>query len=129
MSDDDSMNSLRQGSDDVIDGFRQLASGSKQISASIASWFDAHPILKWVIITPVSAFVGNLAIQLISAVHAYFYRATVPISRDIKLEVFPLPVGFSLWILTVAFVLLSISVYFRIVTLRQRIEDLEKKRS
>ena len=83
MPDEDSRNSLKQGSDDVINGFRQLASGSKQISISVASWFDSHPILKWIIITPVSAFVGNLAIQLISAVHAYFYQATVPISRDV----------------------------------------------
>ena len=129
MSDGDSMDNLKQGSDDIVNGFQQLTGGTKQVTLSIASWFDAHPILKWVIITPISALIGNFAIRLLSASHAYFYGATVPINRDVKLEAFPLPVGFSLWLLTFAFVLLTISMYFRTVTLRQRIEELEKKRS
>lgn len=127
MSNDDVTDDLRKGSDNILKGVGRLRVGFSHFSRSLSIWFNNHPGLKWIILAPVSAIVGNIGIRLLTGVYIYFFGATVPISRDVEVEVFPAPIGFTLWILLWGFILFALLTYFRFVTLRQRIEDLEQQ--
>ncbi|MDR5672468.1 hypothetical protein RH858_04800, partial [Halalkaliarchaeum sp. AArc-GB] len=118
---------IKKGSDNLIEAFTRLREGVHYLSRSLSIWFDRHPVLKWIILAPASAIIGGLGIRLLTGVYVYFFGATVPISRDVKVEVFPAPIGFTLWVLLFAFVLFVLLAYFRFVTLRQRLDELEKQ--
>lgn len=125
MSDEDISENVKNGSDNILEGYNQLREGLHHLLRSLSIWVEGHPVLKWIILTPASAIIGKFGIQILTQGYVYFFGSTVPISRDVKVEVFPAPIGFTLWILLSAFVLLALLVYFRFVTLRQRIDELE----
>ena len=127
MSDGDLIGNIEEGSNNIIEGISRLREGLQHYSRSLSIWFEAHPLLKFVIGAPVSAIVGTIGLQILTWGYAYFFGATVPVSRDLKVEVFPAPVGFTLWVLLTCFVLFALLSYFRFVILRQRINQLENQ--
>ena len=127
MSDGDLSESVKTGSNNLVEGVGLVKHGVHHLLRSLTMWLDRHRILKWVILTPVSALIGNFSIRALTQGYIYFFGATVPINRDVKVSVFPAPIGFTLWILSTGFVLFGILSYIRFVTLRQQVDDLEKQ--
>lgn len=125
MPDEDMSKNLKKGSNSVLEGLNHLKEGLNHYRNSLAIWFEQHWLIKNGILFLVSAMVGPILVQLINRIQIYFFGAVVPISRDVQVEIFPVPIGFTLWIFSIAFVLLSLQAYFRFVSLRQRIEELE----
>ena len=87
MSDDDLSESVERGSNNMIEGVSKLRAGGHHFFRSLSIWFERHPILKWILIAPLSAVVGNYGIQILTWIYAYFFGATVSISRDAMVEV------------------------------------------
>jgi len=125
MPDEDFSESVKKGSDDLIEASRRIGSGIRYIFQSVSIWFDHHPKLNWIILAPLSAGIGRVAIEIISWFHIYFFGAIVPIQRDIAVAVFPAPIGFTLGVLSVFFILYVLVSYFKFIALRQRIDELE----
>lgn len=126
MSDDNEPESIKKGSDNIVEGVNTLATGLNQVIGWLASWFNDHPLLKFIILAPLSGVIGHFGVRILSIAHIYFFGRIVPVGRDVKVQVFPAPVGFTLWILSTALILFVLLVYFRFVTLCRRIEDLER---
>jgi hypothetical protein len=126
MSDDDPSESIKKGSNSVIAGFYHLKEGLNHYVSSLGSWFEQHPWIKNGIMLVVSATVGPVLLRVLTQIQIYLFGAVVPISRDVRVEIFPAPIGFTLWIFSIGFILLSLQAYFRFVSFRQRIEALEK---
>lgn len=126
MSDENQPDHFKRGSDNIYGGTRQLTKGLAQTSLWIGNWLNGHPILKFAVLAPVSTILGAVVIGILTSAHTYFFGAVGVISRDLKVQVFPAPVGFSLWILSITFAFFALLAYFRFVTLRQRITDLER---
>jgi hypothetical protein len=127
MSDDELSESVEAGSNNIVEGVNQLKQGLQYLSRSLGIWLNRHPFLKWLIVPTVSALIGGFTLRILARGHEFFFGAVAPISRDVKVTVFPAPVGFTLWILSTAFILFAILGYFRFVILRQQIEDLESQ--
>lgn len=125
MTDEDVSESVKKGSNNLIEASRRFINGIYYISCSVSIWFDHHPKLKWVILAPLSAGIGRIGIEIISWFHIYFFGAIVPMERDVTVAVFPAPIGLTLWVLSVFFILYVLASYFRFVTLRQRLDKLE----
>ena len=126
MSDDELSENVKKGSNSVIVGFCHLKEGLNHYVSSLSIWFEQHPWIKNGIMIGVSAIVGPILLRILTQIQIFLFGAVVPISRDVRVEIFPAPVGFTLWILSIGFVLLSLQAYFRFVSLRQRIEELER---
>ena len=127
MSDDDLSENLRQGSDNIVEGVRNLKDGIQQYTHSLSIWFGQHPLIKNAIILLISVVVSPILAQMLTQVHLYLFGAIVPISRDVKVEAFPAPIGFTLWVLSFVFILFILQAYFKFISLRQRIENIESK--
>lgn len=127
MSDDDPSKDLKEGSDRLVDGVEEIGAAMGHFSRSISVWFNQHPVIRFVVLAPVSAVVGWALIQVVEFVQNLFYGRTAPIGRDIQLGTFPIPVGLSLWLLTILMVFVIFVGYFRFVSMRQKIERMEEK--
>lgn len=127
MTDEEFSENVEKGSDNLIEAFRRFRYGLYHISRSVTIWFDHHPLLKWVILALLSTGTGIVAVEIISKLHSYFFGAIVPIQRDATVSVFPAPIGFTLWLFSVLFILYVLASYFRFVALRQRIDELEER--
>lgn len=127
MSDTDFSETVKEGSNNIIEGLSRLKEGIHHFSRSLSIWFSSHRLLKYLILAPVSAVIGSFGIQMLTQIYAYFFSVTVPISRDIEVSVFPAPIGFTLWVLLTGFILAAILVSIRFVKLRQRIDELEEQ--
>ena len=125
MASDDQEDSLREGSEDILQGVTHLSKGVRQVSRSISGWFDRHPYLKYLLLTTVSIAITPLILQVGAFLEGLIFSRTLPISRDVSVEVFPIPIGFSLWLVSGAFVFLFLFTYFRLVGLQMRVEELE----
>jgi len=126
MSDDSLSENFEKGSNSVVEGLYHLKEGLNHYESSLNIWFEQHPWIKNGILLVVSAIVGPVLVQILTRIQIYLFGAVVPISRDVRVETFPAPIGFTLWILSIGFVLLSLQAYFRFVSMRQRIEEIEK---
>jgi len=126
MPKEDLSESIKEGSNSVIEGFNHLKEGLNHYRDSLSIWFEQHWLIKNGILLLISAMVGPILVQLINRIQIYFFGAVVPINRDIQVEIFPVPIGFTLWIFSIVFILLSLRAYFRFISLRQRIEEIEK---
>lgn len=73
----------------------------------------------------ISTAISPVLLQILTRVQTYLFGAVVAVSRDISVEIFPAPVGFTLWILSIGFIALGLQSYIKFVSLRQRIEELE----
>lgn len=127
MSKGDISQNLQKAGDDFVEGARRFRDSLAYLTESISLFLDNHRLLKAAILLPVSAALGGAALHGIARVHLFLFGAIVPVSRDIEVTVFPAPIGTTLWILTVSIILLTLYLIIRLVTLRQRIEDLEDK--
>ena len=125
MSDDEFSENVKKGSDSVREGFYHLKEGLNHYVSSLGVWFEQHPWIKNGILLVISAIVGPVFVQILSQMQIYLFGAIVPISRDVRVEIFPAPIGVTLWILSISFVLLSLQAYFRFISFRNRIEELE----
>jgi predicted lysophospholipase L1 biosynthesis ABC-type transport system permease subunit len=125
MADENFSETVEKSSDNLIEASRRFRSGLHYMSRSLSIWFDDHSKLKWIILTLLSSIIGRVAIEMISWFHIYFFGAIVPIQRDVTVSVFPAPIGFTLWVLSVLFILYVLASYFRFVALRQRLDELE----
>ena len=102
-----------------------MKEGLNHYVSSLGVWFEQHPWIKNGILLVISAIVGPVFVQILSQMQIYLFGAIVPISRDVRVEIFPAPIGVTLWILSISFVLLSLQAYFRFISFRNRIEELE----
>lgn len=125
MSDDEVSENVKKGSNSVIEGFYHLKQGVDHYVRSLSIWFEQHPWIKNGIMIVVSVIVGPVLLRILNQIQVYLFGAVVPIGRDISVEIFPVPIGFTLWILSVSFILITLQAYFRFVSLRQRVEELE----
>jgi uncharacterized integral membrane protein len=68
-----------------------------------------------------------VALGLLGILYIYFFAEAAVISRDVSVQTFPLPLGLSTWLLWGSVLFISVLAYFRMVELRQRIEELEAR--
>lgn len=118
---------IKIGSDELTEGVSKTATGISRLVLGLWRRLDGHPILKFLLLAGVSTVVGNIAVRTIGATHNYFFDAAVPLSRDVAVETFPLPLGLSVWLLSILLLFVGILGYLRVVALRQRIEELERR--
>jgi len=127
MSEDDVSENVKKGSDNIVEGLSRLRDGLTQYYHSLSTSLENHPIIKFIVFAPVSAGIASLGLQAVNWISVYFFGATGIVSRDLRVQTFPAPIGFTLWVLLTLFVLFVILVYLRLVTLRQRIDSLEEQ--
>jgi len=120
-------NELKKGSNSIANGVYNIRDGIVYLFGYFRDWLQNHPILKWVVLTPLSAGFGSLVIRLLNSTYVYFFGENVAISRDVEVEVFPAPIGFTLWLLLTITILITVTSYIKFVSLRQRIDELEKQ--
>lgn len=118
---------LRKGSDELTEGLAKTTSGISRIILSLWDRLEGHPVLKTIIVASGSAVIGKTVWSVLGAAHTFFFGETAVISRDVSVQTFPAPLGFSVLVISVALVAVIIAGYLRFVSLRQRIEQLEAK--
>jgi hypothetical protein len=119
--------SLRTGSDALTEGVSKMGSGISEILLSLWTRFDNRPILRGVVTAVITGFIARVALGLLGILYIYFFAEAAVISRDVSVQTFPLPLGLSTWLLWGSVLFISVLAYFRMVELRQRIEELEAR--
>ena len=127
MSDTDPSENVKKGSDNIIQSLNLLKQGLQHYILSIKASAKQHPIIASFILAPITTVAGGAIIKGLNSIYTYFFGATVAVSRDIAVKVFPAPVGFTLWILLTGFLLHSLLSYFRLKELDQKIKQIEQE--
>jgi len=72
MSDADFSETVKKGSNNMIEGLSQLKEGLHHFSRSLSIWFERHSFFKFIILAPISAVIGKFGIQILSQIYVYF---------------------------------------------------------
>lgn len=118
---------LRKASDSGLDTASNLGRTIVHLSRWIRSWLERHWVIKWIGGGLALSGITWVVIQFLGRIYDYYFGMTGVIGRDLIVQTHPLPVGFSLQVLFILFVILGAVGYFRIASLRRRVEALEDK--
>jgi hypothetical protein len=94
----------------------------------LAVWIglEDRPILRAIVVGLVSTALTSAIVTVAGLVYSFFFTRSVTIQGTIDIETFPLPVGFTLWILTILWVGTALWATIRIAELREEIEAVQQ---
>jgi hypothetical protein len=125
MKDSNEAAEIEQASDDILEGFQKLSDGVSGLVVFLVDWTKRHPVLKWLVLAPVSTVIGGFILFILEKFYSYFFGQNVPIGNDIEVETFPLPIGLTLWLLTTVIILQLLVISLKFVSIRKNIESIE----
>jgi hypothetical protein len=88
---------------------------------------DNHPWIKKIVQTAVLGAVVTGIGYTLGFLHWYFFGSVIPMQRDAAVQTFPLPIGATLWILLGLSIGTLMYSWYKIVSLRKRVDKLESK--
>lgn len=88
---------------------------------------EQHPLTQIIVAIPVTWVVQHSLGMVSGVVHSTFFEGLVVIERDIALQTLPIPVGLSIYLLFVLWLITAVSAYSRIVALKKRIRKIESE--
>lgn len=93
---------------------------------AIWNGLDERPILRFVLLALFSSGVAKIVGWTAGAMHSFFFTRPLTMQGSVMLSTFPLPVGLSLWILTVLWIWTVLWAILRISELRRQVEAIQQ---
>lgn len=116
---------LREASNSLLNALSSFSSTVENLLRWLWFWFEDHPVVRWFVLLPIGWIVIQGLLEFVGRFSIFFFGAVIPTSRDIQVETHPIPIGLSLNILFLLWILTTFAAYRRIAILRRRIEILE----
>lgn len=123
--DEEKSDHLRNASDSLLEGSSNLSKATEHVYRWLNKWMKDHPFLKWIIGLPIAYYLTQIMLEIGGLFFRYFFGRLVPIQNDVSVATHPLPVGFSLNVLYLLWLISAFFAFRRFITLRKRIERLE----
>jgi len=120
-------NHLATGSGRLVDGISHIIDGMNHIKLFLKQWRSKHPYIRFVL----DLLVGSVVLYVIGRVakvgYEFFFGKIVVAGNDVGTATTPLPLGLSVNILFILWLVTAYVGFVRLVQLRQRIVELENQ--
>lgn len=126
--DSESNGDLKNSADSFVTGIFGMLSAIWYFLKWLGTEYrDAHPIIQLAIGILITPILIEVLSTFSAAFHAMFWSKLVLINRDVLIQILPIPVGMSIYLLFLLWFLSSMSAYAEVSSLRQRVNELENK--
>jgi uncharacterized integral membrane protein len=118
---------LATGSGRLVDGISNITEGMSHIKLFLIQWRSDHPYFRFLLDLVVGGAVLTVLGRVAKVSYEFFFGRVVVAGNDLGTATTPLPLGLSVNLLFILWLVTSYVGFIRLVRLRQRISELENQ--
>lgn len=118
-------NHLATGSGRFVDGISNIIEGMSHIKLFLKDWRADHPYIRFILDLVVGGVILSGLGRIAKIAYEFFFGRVIVAGNDVGTATTPLPLGLSVNILFILWLVTAYIGFIRIVRLRQRVVELE----
>jgi hypothetical protein len=120
-------NHLATGSGRLVDGISNIIEGMRHIKLYFKRWRGRHPYIRFILDLVIGAVILSGLGRVAKVAYEFFFGRVVVAGNDVGTATTPLPLGLSVNILFILWLVTAYVGFIKLVRLRQRIVKLENQ--
>jgi uncharacterized integral membrane protein len=120
-------NHLATGSGRLVDGVSNIMEGMRHIKLFFKQWRAKHPYVRFILDLVVGGVILSGLGRVAKIAYEFFFGRVVVAGNDLGTATTPLPLGLSVNILFILWLVTAYVGFIRLVRLRQRVVELENQ--
>jgi len=120
-------NHLATGSGRLVDGISNIIEGMRHIKLFLKQWRAMHPYIRFILDLVIGGVILSGLGRVAKVAYEFFFGRVVVAGNDLGTATTPLPLGLSVNILFILWLVTAYVGFIRLVRLRQRVAELENQ--